>query len=148
MRRALVVLPKLLVAGCGGGSDTSAALPFTVASYGHSASRVWIYEPGGETRAVAVFVHGAGDVRETTPYDHRPWLDHLVRTGVAVAYPRYELYPGAPGALEHLEAGAGSRREGSPATSRSSPSATRAAADSCSNGRAARGARASRRARS
>src|SRR5215217_4411452 len=105
MRRALVVLPKLLVAGCGGGSDTSAAPPFTVASYGHGASRVWIYEPRGVTRAVAVFVHGAGDERETTPYYHRPWLEHLARTGVAAVYPRYEVSPLQPGALRHLENG-------------------------------------------
>jgi dienelactone hydrolase len=52
-----------------------------------------------------VFVHGHGDVRETTPYYHRPWLEHLARERVAVVYPRYELYPGQAGALRHLEAG-------------------------------------------
>ena len=103
MRRALLVLP-LLLAGCGGGA-TSAAPAFTVSSYGHGASRVWLFEPRGEPRAVAVFVHGAGDERETTPYYHRPWLAHLARTGVAVVYPRYELYAGAHGALPNLEAG-------------------------------------------
>jgi hypothetical protein len=61
--------------------------------------------PRGEPRAAVVFVHGAGDQRETTPYYHRPWLEHLAPNGVAVAYPRYELYPGQPGALRHLEAG-------------------------------------------
>jgi acetyl esterase/lipase len=102
MRRALLVLPFLL-AGCGGAK--TAAPPFTVASYGHGASRVWLFRPDGEPRAAVVFVHGAGDVKETTPYYHRPWLEHLAREGVAVVYPRYELYPGQQGALRHLEDG-------------------------------------------
>jgi dienelactone hydrolase len=103
MRPGLLLLPLLLTA-CGGAA-TSAAPPFTVASYGHGASRVWIYEPRGKPRAVAVFVHGAGDERETTPYYHRPWLEHLARTGVAAVYPRYEVTPLQSGALPHLENG-------------------------------------------
>src|SRR6266511_2269879 len=101
---ALLLVPALLLAGCGG-DDRRARPLFTVASYGSGASRVWMFEPRDEPRAAVVFVHGAGDQRETTPYYHRPWLEHLVRTGVAVAYPRYELYPGQPGALRHLEGG-------------------------------------------
>ena len=44
-------------------------------------------------------------MKETTPHYHRPWLEHLARRGVAVVYPRYELYPGQEGALHHLEEG-------------------------------------------
>ena len=102
MRRALLVLP-LLLAGCGGAK--TAAPSFTVASYGHGPSRVWLFRPAAEPRAAVVFVHGAGDEKETTPYYHRPWLEHLAREGVAVVYPRYELYPGQQGALQHLEDG-------------------------------------------
>jgi predicted esterase len=104
MRRALLVLP-LVLAGCGAGADTSSRATFTVRSFGHGPSRVWLYEPRDDARAVVVFVHGHGDVRETTPYYHRPWLEHLARERVAVVYPRYELYPGQAGALGHLEAG-------------------------------------------
>jgi dienelactone hydrolase len=66
---------------------------------------VWIFRPHEQPRAAVVFVHGAGDERETTPYYHRPWLEHLAREGVAVVYPRYERYPGQPGAFEHLRDG-------------------------------------------
>lgn len=103
MRLALAPLAVLLLAGCGGSS--TAAKPFTVRSFGHGASRVWLFEPSGHTRAAVVFVHGHGDVKETTPHYHRPWLEHLARRGVAVVYPRYEMYPGQEGALTHLEAG-------------------------------------------
>jgi len=103
VRRLLLVVP-LLVAGCGGGSST-APPAFTVSSYGHGPSRVWLFQPRETPRAAVVFVHGHGDVKETTPYYHRPWLEHLARRGVAVVYPRYELYPGQEGALTHIEDG-------------------------------------------
>ena len=103
MRRLLVVLVPLLVGGCGGERGSSPR--YTVHSYGRGAERVWLFLPAEKPRAAVVFVHGAGDQRETTPYYHRPWLAHLARSGVAVAYPRYESYPLERGALGHLEAG-------------------------------------------
>ncbi len=105
MRRLLVVLVPLLLAACGGGADGGAHPGFTVESYGRGAERVWLFMPSETPRAAVVFVHGAGDQRETTPFYHRPWLEHLARSGVAVAYPRYEAYPLQRGALAHLEAG-------------------------------------------
>jgi acetyl esterase/lipase len=104
MRRALLLLP-LVLAGCGGGGSARHSTSFTVSSYGHGPSRVWLFRPDRQPRATVVFVHGAGDVRETTPHYHRPWLEHLAREGVAVVYPRFELYPLQSGALEHLERG-------------------------------------------
>src|SRR4051812_19140300 len=105
MRRLLVLLVPLLLAACGGGADRGSGPAFTVDSYGRGAERVWLFMPKEKPRAAVVFVHGAGDQRETTPFYHRPWLEHLARSGVAVAYPRYEAYPLQRGALAHLEAG-------------------------------------------
>src|SRR3954470_10689408 len=102
MRRALLLLP-LLVAGCGGGG--TAAPPFTVRSFGHGPSRVWLFSPPGEPRAAVVCGRGHGNVRETPPYSPPPGLEHFARRGVAVVYPRYELYPGQEGALRHIEDG-------------------------------------------
>jgi hypothetical protein len=107
--RRLVLLGSLLVvpvlaAACGDGGN-AAGPSFTVRAYGRGAERVWLFLPAEKPRAAVVFVHGAGDQRETTPYYHRPWLEHLARSGVAVAYPRYESYPLERGALGHLEAG-------------------------------------------
>src|SRR5215217_9311669 len=95
---ALLLVPVLLLASACGCDDRHTRSSFTVTSYGTGASRVWMFEPRDEPRAAVVFVHGAGDERETTPYYHRPWLEHLAQTGVTVVYPRYELYPGQPAA--------------------------------------------------
>ena len=55
-----------------------------------------------------------GDVKETTPFYHRPWLEHLAREGYEVIYPGYETYPGEPQAVKHLVQGvAASARPGS-----------------------------------
>ena len=37
-----------------------------------------------------IFFHGQGDETEATPANHRPWIDHLVKKGAVVVYPRYE----------------------------------------------------------
>ena len=39
---------------------------------------------------MVIFFHGQGGPGETTPANHRPWIDHLVRRGAIVLYPRYE----------------------------------------------------------
>src|SRR3982751_2492808 len=104
MKRALLLLP-LVVAGCGNTTHAARGPAFTVARYGNGPQRVWVFRPREEPRGVVVFIHGHGDVTETTPYYHRPWLAHLARRGFAVVYPRYELYPGQEGALAHVEDG-------------------------------------------
>jgi acetyl esterase/lipase len=74
---------------------------------GSGADRVWIFRPAhGKPKHVILFVHGLGDQRETTPFHHRPWLEHLAAEGNAVLYPRFELHPFEAGGLRHLVNGA------------------------------------------
>jgi hypothetical protein len=76
-------------------------------SYGTGPDQVWVFKPEGrKPRALVLFVHGAGDDREDTPYYHRPWIRHLVVRGNVVVYPRYEPFPGGQRVLAHLLAGA------------------------------------------
>src|SRR5213078_4299514 len=72
-------------------------------SYGQGRDRVWLFSPGRrKPRAVVVFVHGAGGEKETTPYYHQPWLQHLALEGYDVLYPKYELFGGQSDSLQHL----------------------------------------------
>ena len=94
MRAALtpVVVAALLLAGCGGGGGSaypdkpSVAGPFTSDKNG-----VWIFRPAGAPKRVVIYFHGQGGPTETTPINHRKWIDHLVSRGAVVIYPRYEL---------------------------------------------------------
>jgi hypothetical protein len=99
MRRTLVALP-LLLAACGG-AQRAVQPPFAVHTYGQGAARVWVFAPA-KPKLIVLFVHGLGDRRETTPYYHRPWLEHLAREGDEVVYPAYEAYPLQNGAMKHL----------------------------------------------
>jgi len=76
---------------------------------------VWIFRPADPPRSLVVFVHGLG-LGETTPVNHRPWLEHLARQGNAVIYPRYERNLGSRLAVRHLVVGVrlAFRRLGSP----------------------------------
>jgi dienelactone hydrolase len=105
MRRALLLLP-LLVAGCGHtAARHGAPPPFTVHEYGVGARRAWVFAPAGKPKLVVLFVHGLGDQRETTPFHHRPWLEHLAREGYEVVYPAYETFPFQPGGVKHIVQG-------------------------------------------
>jgi alpha/beta hydrolase fold len=95
-------LVALVAAGCGG---KHSAAGVTEQSFGSGPNRVWIFRPPGKPTTVVLFLHGQGGVRETTPFYHRPWLAHLARKGSIVLYPRYELVPGAPGAVPHVANG-------------------------------------------
>jgi len=87
-----VVVAALLLAGCGGGGGSaypdkpSVAGPFTSDKNG-----VWIFRPAGAPKRVVIYFHGQGGPTETTPINHRKWIDHLVSRGAVVIYPRYEL---------------------------------------------------------
>jgi dienelactone hydrolase len=76
-----------------------------VSSYGKGASRAWVFAPAATPKLIVLFVHGLGDQHETTPYYHRPWLEHLAREGYEVVYPAYESFPLQNGALKHLVQG-------------------------------------------
>jgi acetyl esterase/lipase len=92
----------LALAACGGGGARKVAVSVVERGYGTGAGQVWVFKPVGRApRALVVFFHGLGDQKETTPYYHRPWLRHLAARGNVVLYPRFEKYPGAPGALRH-----------------------------------------------
>ena len=82
---------------------------------GRGADEVWIFRPSGPPQSIVVFVHGLG-LGETTPVNHRPWLEHLARQGSAVIYPRYERTLGSRLAVRHLLVGVrlAFRRLGSP----------------------------------
>jgi acetyl esterase/lipase len=104
----VVLVALLLLAGCGGGGGASStAKQAVVGPIGKGAEGVWLFRPAGKPRRLVIFFHGQGGPEETTPANHRPWIDHLVRRGAIVVYPRYETdYSGA--VLE--AAGAGIRR--------------------------------------
>jgi dienelactone hydrolase len=86
--------------------DSRVIVTVSERSYGHGRDRVWVFSPHGrKPRAVVVFVHGAGDEKETTPYYHRPWLRHLALEGYDVLYPRYERTPGQADSLRHIVSG-------------------------------------------
>ena len=89
MRAALppVVLAALALAGCGG---STAAKPSVVGPLGDGGKGVWLFRPAGAPKRLVIFFHGQGGPTETTPANHRPWIDHLVRKGAIVLYPRYE----------------------------------------------------------
>jgi acetyl esterase/lipase len=107
---ALAVCAALLAA-CGGSTTetqtpSSTSSPVVERAYGSGPGQVWIFKPRkGRPRALVVFFHGLGDQRETTHYHHRPWLRHLAAEGNMVFYPRFEQYPGAPGALKNAISG-------------------------------------------
>jgi hypothetical protein len=86
---ALVAL--LVVAGCGGRSyPKRATVTGPLVEGADPAAGAWLFRPAGKPKRLVIFFHGQGGPEETTPADHRPWIDHLVAEGNAVIYPRYE----------------------------------------------------------
>jgi hypothetical protein len=92
-----VLAALLMLSGCGGGGGASSnARPSVVGPIGQGGEGVWLFRPAGEAKRIVIFFHGQGGPEETTPANHRPWIDHLVRRGAIVLYPRYETdYSGA-----------------------------------------------------
>jgi len=92
-----VLAALLVLSGCGGGGgDSSPAEASVVGPIGKGGEGVYLFRPAGEPRRMVIFFHGQGGPEETTPTNHRPWIDHLVRRGAIVLYPRYETdYSGA-----------------------------------------------------
>jgi pimeloyl-ACP methyl ester carboxylesterase len=92
-----VLAALLVLSGCGGGGGASStAKASVVGPIGQGGEGVWLFRPAGEAKRIVIFFHGQGGPEETTPANHRPWIDHLVRHGAIVLYPRYETdYSGA-----------------------------------------------------
>ncbi len=106
MRLSLLLLLPLALVACGSGQKHAASPPqVDVHQYGRGATRVWVFAPAERPKLIVLFVHGLGNTRETTPYYHRPWLEHLAREGYEVVYPSYETVPFQPGGLKHLVQG-------------------------------------------
>lgn len=91
-----VLTPVLLAAllsltACGGGAGTSLPTKPTVAGpFVEGSEGVWLFRPAGKPKRLVIFFHGQGGPTEATPANHRPWIDHLVKRGAVVVYPRYE----------------------------------------------------------
>ena len=105
MRRALLLVPiacSLVACGSQHVAAKPVPPPVRVHAYGSGASRVWVFQPAAKPKLIVLYVHGLGDQKETTPYHHRPWLEHLAREGDEVIYPAYETYPGQPQAVKHI----------------------------------------------
>ena len=86
----LALALMLALAGCGGKSDE---LSHSTAEgpIGKGSSGVWLYRPAGKPKDVVVYFHGQGGPKEATPVNHLPWINHLVKRGSIVVYPRYEM---------------------------------------------------------
>ena len=84
---ALVAVTLLLAAGCGG-KDSAPTKATSEGPIGKGASGVWIYQPAGKPKDVVVYFHGQGGPEEATPANHLPWINHLVKRGSVVIYPR------------------------------------------------------------
>jgi acetyl esterase/lipase len=58
--------------------------------YGKGGTEYWIFEPGNpkpKSAPVVIFLHGWGG---TNPLYYGAWIDHIVRRGNIVIYPRYQ----------------------------------------------------------
>jgi hypothetical protein len=87
-----VVLAALfLVAGCGGGGASYPTKATIQSADTEVSDGVWMFLPAGRPKRLVIFFHGQGGPVEATPQNHRPWIDHLVKEGAVVVYPRYEI---------------------------------------------------------
>src|SRR5688500_14431349 len=74
----------------GPGGKQYAHIAVTKNRYGKGGEEYWIFEPDAPkpaTAAVVVFLHGWGGMN---PLYYGAWIDHLVKRGNIVVYPRYQ----------------------------------------------------------
>jgi pimeloyl-ACP methyl ester carboxylesterase len=74
----------------GPGGKQQAHASVIKSKYGKGSKEYWIYEPDSPKPATAplvIFLHGWGG---TNPLYYGAWLDHLVKRGNIVVYPRYQ----------------------------------------------------------
>jgi pimeloyl-ACP methyl ester carboxylesterase len=95
MRRTVLCLVLLALAAAPAG----AAPPRMEGPFLQGADLYWVWR-APHPKALVVFMHGL-DQSELYPGNHLPWIDHLVRAGNDVVYPRYENAPGRGPALLH-----------------------------------------------
>ena len=89
---ALVAVALVLAAaGCGGDDKAKGTNFGAIGPIGKGAAGVWIYTPKGKPKDLVVYFHGQGGPQEATPVNHLAWINHLVRRGSVVIYPRYEM---------------------------------------------------------
>jgi dienelactone hydrolase len=84
----VVLAALLLLSACGGGGGAKKAT--VEGPLGQGSKGVWIFQPAGSPKRLVIFLHGQGGPVEATPTNHRAWIDHLVKRGAVVVYPRYE----------------------------------------------------------
>ncbi|MFH1100958.1 MAG: alpha/beta hydrolase [Methanobacteriota archaeon] len=89
-----IMPPDQPVSGPGGSSYTHAGIQSSRYNYG--ADMYWIFEPSDpkpESAPLIVFLHGWSAFH---PIAYRVWIDHLIKRGNIVVYPRYQrgLYIG------------------------------------------------------
>lgn len=85
---ATVQAPSQPLTGTGGSNYTHNGV--TTSVHGEGATQYWIFEPASpqpESAPVVVFNHGW---LATTPTFYQAWIDHLVKQGYIVIYPRYQ----------------------------------------------------------
>jgi hypothetical protein len=100
VRRAALLLALAGLAVTAPAAARPAAEPKMLGPYGKGADAYWVWKARGAPKAVVVFEHGL-DESELNPFNHLPWIEHLVERGNDVVYPRYETVPGAGPALLH-----------------------------------------------
>jgi acetyl esterase/lipase len=76
------------------GGPGSAESKYTMrkSTQGEGAKQYWLYEPDGlrGSAPVVIFLHGWN---ATNPQDYEAWIEHFVRRGNIVIYPRYQEGP-------------------------------------------------------
>jgi dienelactone hydrolase len=89
----VAIVALLGLAACGGGGPSypaRATVQGPLVEGNDPAKGVWLFRPAGKPRSVVIFFHGQGGPEEATPVNHRDWIDHMVKEGTVVIYPRYE----------------------------------------------------------
>ena len=87
----LVHALALGLAGCGGSKSDELSKATSEGPIGKGSAGVWLFRPAGKPKNVVVYFHGQGGPKEATPENHLPWINHLVKRGSVVVYPRYEM---------------------------------------------------------
>ncbi len=95
MRRIAACLLLAAIAA----TPAGAAPPRMEGPFLQGADLYWVWRTP-HPRSIVVFMHGL-DQSELYPGNHLPWIEHLVRAGNDVIYPRYENAPGRGPALLH-----------------------------------------------